>query len=113
MRRQRILQGARDLRVRAAERVRATPEASRVRVLLRAPPEDLLLVVAAHDDGAGLPSDVEHAERVGPARDEVADEDEAVAHRESDTVQKSIELRRAPVNVSDDDRTSHRPLLFR
>ena len=65
-------------------------------------------MVAAHDDRAGLPCDVEHTERVGPARDEVADEDEAVARRESDAVEQSIELRRAPVNVADDDRTPHR-----
>ena len=47
------------------------------------PLEDLLFVVAAHEEGARATYDVEHSERVRSARHEVADEDESIARREA------------------------------
>ena len=67
------------------------------------PVEELLFVVASHDDGTGSPRDVEHTERVGPARHQVTDEDELITARESDAVEQSFELDAAPVHVADDD----------
>ena len=61
-------------------------------------------MVAADDERAGAPRDVEHAERVGPARDQVADEDEAVAAGETNAIEEPFQLQPAAMNVADDDR---------
>jgi hypothetical protein len=73
------------------------------------PVEQLLLVVAAHEDRARASRDVEHAERVGPARDEVAYEDETIARPEPQPVEQCFELDATAVDVADDDRTGHDP----
>jgi hypothetical protein len=67
-----------------------------------------LLVVAAHDYGARAARDVEDADRVWTAGDEIADEDESVAAREGDPAEQRVELGAAAMDVSDDDRaTAH------
>ncbi len=64
-------------------------------------------MVPADDDGPGPPRHIEHAERVGAARDEVADEDEAVARGEPHAIEHLLELAPAAVHVADDDGASH------
>ena len=61
-------------------------------------------MIAPHDDGAFATDDVEDAEGIRSAGDEIADEDEAVAARELDAVEQGLPLEPASVHVADDDR---------
>jgi len=84
-----------EIRVHAAER----------HLSVGVPVEQLLLVVAANDHRAGAPRQVEHAERVRSARDEVADEHQTVPRAEVHAIEKRLQLERASVHVADDDRS--------
>ena len=72
---------------------------------MRSQVEELLLVVAAHQDGARSTHDVEDASRIRPARDDITHENELISAREGYPVEQLFELLPASVNVADDDRS--------
>ena len=79
---------------------------------MRSQVEELLFVVAAHQDGARSTHDVEDASRIRSARDDIAHENELISAGEGYPVEQLFELLPASVNVSDDDR-SFRPTAAR
>src|SRR5688572_25586129 len=71
--------------------------------LARPPIEELLLVVAAHDDRARRARDVEHTDRVGTTRYEIADEDQPITACKLHAIEERLELHPTAVHVADDD----------
>lgn len=70
----------------------------------RAPIEQLLLVIPSHHDRSGAPDHIEHAQRIRPARDEIAHEHEAISGRKGHPIEQRLELDPTPMHVADDDR---------
>lgn len=66
-------------------------------------------MVASHNPPTELAREVQGADGVRPASDEVAHEDEPVLSVvETHLLEQLLELARAPVHVADDDRPTHR-----
>src|ERR1019366_10781695 len=96
------------------ERLRDTLVVGPHRLVSIAPAEQLLLVVASSRACFEAAHERECASRIGPANDEIADEDEPVgALGEANMLEQLLELPRATVHVADDHRPGHAPIILR
>jgi hypothetical protein len=76
-------------------------------LLALVPAQHVLIMVAAHGQQAQLARATHDAGRVGALGDEIAHEHHALARLPAALLEEGVELVRAPVHVSDEQRPHH------